>query len=589
MLAQEGFIWPTDASPYLTSTFGETRSAHYHSGLDIKTWGKEGYKVFASKEGIVHRLSISESGYGRAIYLKHPDGYYTLYAHLERLNDELQNYVDSLRLRDYSFEIDVNIEHLGLKINKGDIIGYTGSTGVGPPHLHFEIRDTLGNPINALRSNLTVKDSIPPTLSALMVYPLSNSSTIRGSQFPQLYYPYKDKTGTVNFDTIKASGPVGLAISTFDEADGVSNKYAIYELGIISQQDTLFYQKIDEFRFEEADLMFNDRIQALGATRRAYQTLYKKDGPENPFYRFVDDRSKINPGDSIASFTLFAKDFYGNESTAKLILDGSYNFPIKTSEEKPFYDWHWTEDWVFTGSKTISFVNANFGTMWNSASKQRLLFSKNQQTLFSRIYPDSKAEIISPSKDLKLEFKKDTFFDSLTVSINTGIINGNNYLNIQPRIIPSRKEFKLEFYLKDNFEPEENYRLFRFDRINNRISYVDSRLVGKTIHGWPSALGEFLILPDNDPPRIDSPRIFKTKYGKWLISIPAKDDLSGIDFKNSQIFVNSIQGIVEYDSENNLLIYYHPDFTPEKSNIITINTSDLSGNKIRRNFQVQSF
>jgi len=175
--AQE-YLWPTDSGTYLSATFGETRSAHFHAGLDIKTWGREGYRVFAARDGILYRLLVTERGYGNAIYLKHSDSTFTTYAHLQRFNSEFQQLADSIRMQDHSFEMDSNFEALAIPVNKGDVIGYTGSTGIGPPHLHFEIRDSLDKPINALHANFSIKDSLPPVFSSLIVEPITDKSRI---------------------------------------------------------------------------------------------------------------------------------------------------------------------------------------------------------------------------------------------------------------------------------------------------------------------------------------------------------------------------------------------------------------------------
>ena len=588
----QDYLWPTDASQHLTSTFGETRSAHYHSGLDIKTWGREGYKVFASKDGVVYRIGVSVEGYGKVIYLKHNDGEITVYAHLQRFNEDLQAFVDSVRLEDYSFETDLQIEHLGIRVSQGDVIGYTGSTGVGPPHLHFEIRKNENIPINALRSNLKVEDTISPTFSAMLVFPLSQETTIRGSKFPQLYYPFKDYSGNVNFGTIEADGPIGITISNFDEANGVTNKYATYELGLVNQGDTLFYERLDQFRFEEDDLMFTDRIPDMGAYRRSYQTLYKKDGPPNPFYMVVNEESVIIPRDSIEWFTIFAKDFYGNETKAHFQINGGLLKPVYQKEPtlNPMHKWFWTEDWVFDGNETINLENFNheLGRSWDTEKDQHL-FSNTKSgavILISRFSPTHSYSFYSPDKRLFVQFAPATFFDTLSVVGYSDYLDGNPYINLQPGMIPARKEFKIEFYLGDDFELGNKYQLFRIDRTRNRIIYVDSELKGKTVHGYPSNLGEFIIMPDNELPVLQTPEIIRTDYGKWLVHISAEDSLSGIDFRNSRAFVNGEQGILEYDNEENLLLYYHPEFRPKKENVITVTVSDKAGNQITKTFNV---
>lgn len=585
---EQDYLWPTDASRHLTSTFGETRSAHYHSGLDIKTWGREGYRVFASKDGVVYRLGVSVEGYGKVIYLKHNDGAITVYAHLQRFNDHLQAYVDSIRMLDYSFEVDLRVEHLNMKVSQGDVIGYTGSTGVGPPHLHFEIRKDEDTPINALRSNLAVKDTIPPTISAMLVFPLSPETTIRNSKFPQLYYPFKDDSGNVSFGTIEANGPIGVAISNFDGANEVTNKYATYEFGLLSQDDTLFYGRLDEFKFEEDDVMFLDRVSDMGAFRRSYQTLYKKDGPANPFYKIVGDHSTINPSDSVTYFSIFAKDYYGNKAHAHFSVDGG-NFTsdqYKKNIPGPMHSWFWTEDWVFDGTETIDLKNFKSGVVWDSEKKQHLFGEPDSGKLISRLKPNKTFSFTTPDNKLFIKFASDTFFDTLSVVSYTDYLDGYPYISLQPAIIPARKPFKVEYYMGDDFVEGNKYQLFRIDRTRDRISSVDSKLKGRTIHGYPSTLGEFIIMPDNDPPILRIPKIIKTSYGKWLVHIPVADSLSGINFKDSKAYINGERGILEYDNEEDLMIYYDPDFIPLKENIITLTVFDNAGNEVVQSFRI---
>ncbi|MBO6523593.1 MAG: M23 family metallopeptidase [Balneolaceae bacterium] len=584
----QDYLWPTDASQHLTSTFGETRSAHYHSGLDIKTWGREGYKVFASKDGVVYRLAVSVEGYGKVIYLKHDDGSFTVYAHLQRFNDALQAYIDSVRMMDYSFETNLIVEHLGIEVSQGEVIGYTGSTGVGPPHLHFEVRDSEDNPINALRTNLRVQDTIAPTISAMLVFPLSPETTIRGSKFPQLYYPFKDDSGDVSFGTIEANGSIGIAVSNFDEADGVTNKYATFELGLLYGEDTLFYERLDQFKFAEDDVMFMDRIPDMGAYRRSYQTLYKKDGPPNPFYKIVDRRTSINPGDSVASFIVFATDYYGNKTEASFGVDGASTITPQHNKASlnPMHRWFWTENWVYDGAEVINLRNFERGISWNAEKNQYLFGKPEANILVTRFLPEKSYSLITPDQKLSVKFSPNTFFDTLSVLSYTSFLDGFPYVNLQPAVIPSRKEFKIEFYLGEDFEDRNRYQLFRIDRTRDRITHINSELKGRTVHGYPSNLGEFIVMPDNEPPVLQTPEIIKTDYGKWLVHISAEDSLSGINFRESNAYVNGERGILEYDNEEDLLIYYHPRFIPKKENVITLTVLDKARNKITQSFKI---
>lgn len=584
---EQDYLWPTNASQHLTSTFGETRSAHFHSGLDIKTWGQEGYEVYASKDGVVYKMGVTVRGYGKVIYLKHEDGSFTVYAHLQRLNDRFQAIVDSVRMLDYSFETEIFAEEMNLQVKQGEVIGYTGSTGIGPPHLHFETRHPDETPFNALRTNLKVKDTIAPTLPALMAVPLSKESTIRGSKYPQLFYPTRNDEGVTDFGTIEANGPIGLTISANDGANEVTNQYAVYELGLIHQGDTLFYERLDEFRFSEDDLMFQDRIAATGATRKSYQTLFQKDGPTVPFYLITDPGTFINPGDSMARFTIFAKDYFGNETTAVVNVDGGNlngNLP-PGNDDKPLREWYWTEDWVTSGNRTINLDTTEFGTTWNDSLNQILTDISGEHFFFSRVQPVPIQRIVTPDQKVRVTFPKKSFFDTLSIAVSHSEYENLPYLQILPHTAGVRNDIEIQYYLdKDEYKKGNKYYLFRLDRIRNRITPVDSKLIGRTVYGYPSSLGEFLIMADNEPVNLSTPRIFKTDYGKWFFTVSAIDEGSGVDFKNTSITVNGVRGIAEFDYEEELLIYHHPDFIPQEKNVVEVTVADKAGNLFTKTF-----
>ena len=218
------YLWPTNSGRFLSSTFGETRSAHFHAGLDIKTWGREGYKVFASKDGVLSQLLITNQGYGKAIYLKHKDGSFTVYAHLNRFNSTFQSIADSIRIQDHSYTFDKYLEPLNIKVKQGDVIGYTGSTGIGPPHLHFEIRNNKNQPLNPLQFNFDIGDTLAPVFSSVLIEPLQIDSRINGSTYPATVYPFEIRNDTTFFDTVFVKGKFGISPNVYDEANSVTNK-----------------------------------------------------------------------------------------------------------------------------------------------------------------------------------------------------------------------------------------------------------------------------------------------------------------------------------------------------------------------------
>ncbi|MEX0721606.1 MAG: M23 family metallopeptidase [Balneolaceae bacterium] len=580
------YIWPTDSGQFLSSTFGETRSAHFHAGLDIKTWGREGYQVFAARAGKVHRLLITERGYGKAVYLKHPDSTFTVYAHLQRFTPSLQAIADSIRMRDFSFEMEVNLDSLNLEVNQGDVIGFTGSSGIGPPHLHFEVRDSLENPVNALTTNLSVTDTQAPIFSSLIIEPLDIHTTIAGASTSATIAASPQENNRYDFGEMNISGKVGLAVDVYDIANRVPNKYAIYSLSLLHAGDTLFHQQLDTFSYDNDSEMFLDRIAPFGSPRRSHHRLYAKDGNKNPFNLKVLSASEIEPADTVKSYTIVATDYFGNASKAEISIKNKLStINITPGLSNPTENWYWNENWASPDLiSKIDLTAQNFGFPW--AENQQLFYSDAEIPInFSRIIPGKSNLVKTPDQKLFIRFGKYSFFDTLTVAANYFIDENHIKISVEPEMLPSKTGFKIEFYLGEQYEEERNYQLFRVKK-NNKLSYVDSRLIGKTIHAYPSSLGKFIIRPDDDPPLIDNFRLTKTDYGQWLGIATIKDELSGINSKTAEFWINDIRGIAEYDYEENLLTYYLPGFNPQASNTAFITVEDKAGNKTKINFEL---
>jgi murein DD-endopeptidase MepM/ murein hydrolase activator NlpD len=158
------FRSPLNIKLNLAGDFGEIRANHFHSGIDIKTNQRVGYPVFAVADGFVSRLRVQELGFGNAIYIDHPNGFTSVYAHLSKYNAILARFVKDYQYKNKTFEVDFKLTPIEIPIKKGDIIGYTGNTGSSvAPHLHFEIRNTKTEEIiNPLSFGFDIPDNIKP-------------------------------------------------------------------------------------------------------------------------------------------------------------------------------------------------------------------------------------------------------------------------------------------------------------------------------------------------------------------------------------------------------------------------------------------
>jgi len=176
----------TRVNPLLSGTFAELRSNHFHSGLDIKTQQRRGLKVKASATGFVSRIKVSHFGYGKALYITHPNGYTTVYAHLQKFSPDIEAYVKQQQYKKESYQIELFPKAGTLPVLKDNLIAYSGNSGgSGGPHLHYEIRDKQQRPMNPLLFGLDVKDTTNPIIKSIYAYPLDNQASINGSNTKQ--------------------------------------------------------------------------------------------------------------------------------------------------------------------------------------------------------------------------------------------------------------------------------------------------------------------------------------------------------------------------------------------------------------------
>jgi len=608
---QAHYAWPTEASRYLSSTFGETRSAHFHAALDIKTWGQKGYEVYATRDGIVDRVAIGPRGYGKVIYLKHDDGSYSVYAHLLSFNNKLQQLADSVRfVNNYQFEIEKFWGWRDIKVKQGDLIGYSGASGIGPPHLHFELRTPTHKPFNPLLTNLSVKDNIPPQIRGLSLEPLSSKSSIEGEN---AIYTKRAilQNGSYSFGTISVKGPIGLGLNAFDQSNNVHNSYAVYELNLKVNGKHFFSSRVDSFSYSETHQIFIDRVYPLlKNTDKGFQRLYLADGNSLPFYKTNSQNGVLNLPRGTNRITITAKDYYGNTSTAKLTLNvrdhqqqkqnrAFTNRNSNLSTVSPD-QWNWFSGWV-----TIPYNQYDHTTI-GLADEEQFIEHVNgvavdltgQKSLFIntpelgplqlyRTIPQSTSYISSADQNHFAVFPKNTFYDTVSVGMSVNHLAKDSLtVDLLPNAYPVREEYK--FYAARDSAMTDTSKLsfYNFDKEDKEWELIPTNFTSSHIIGKAETLGHFSLKKDQKAPEIMNPRIRQRPDGKWIIYIDALDKLSGIDYPRSKISVNGNQGIAEFEPESDRFVYYHPNFVPSDSMQIKVIAYDKMGNKTEQIFKL---
>ncbi|HYK45656.1 MAG TPA: M23 family metallopeptidase [Parafilimonas sp.] len=237
----------------LAANFGELRPDHFHMGLDIRTESKENLPVYAAADGYVSHIRIEKNGYGRAIFITHPNGYTTLYAHLNRFFDGLETYVKEKQYNDEKWNQDFSIPKGLFPVAKGQFIAYSGNTGASQgPHLHFEIRDTkTGNNINPLLFGFDVPDDIPPVIYSLSWYDRRYSIY---SVHPQPVPIVKtNETYATRDSIVKISSPVfSFGINMEDLNNTSPFRYGVYHAALRMDDSLLFEFKLNNFLYDDS-------------------------------------------------------------------------------------------------------------------------------------------------------------------------------------------------------------------------------------------------------------------------------------------------------------------------------------------------
>jgi hypothetical protein len=503
------FKKPLDIPIILAGTFGEIRSNHFHAGIDIKTKQKEGLNILAAADGYISRIKVSIWGYGKVIYINHPNGFTTVYAHLSKFGEGIEEYVKKIQYEKENYETgNIFPKANEIPIKKGQLIAFSGSTGgFISPHLHFEVRDTKTEKIlNPMLFGLTPEDSKSPSLHTLMAYPISSNARINNAN-NQMIVPIK-KIGNNQFtaDQVYASGTIGFGINTTDQLDDSNNHNGIYSLEMLVNGKQVYYHELATFSFAESkyinlliDYPYYSKYQ------KRIQKTFKVDGNNLSIYKGLVENGKISIKQGLNyTVKIIAKDFMGNTS--------SINIPIIGKES-----------------------NA--------------LFSKRKDTTNYKIV---KSKFNKFSKEnVRIAFPKNTFYEDFYLDFT--IVN--NVVKIHKPILPLNKNFTLTFNVS-SYTSEEKKQLY-IANINNEKypRYQHTRKKDSVFYTTTKTLGNYTLLTDDKKPEIYN---FDFKDNQWIsnyktIKVKISDNQSGI--KTFRATIDNEWVLMEYDIKNQQLTY----------------------------------
>lgn len=502
---------PIDIPLILSGNFGELRSDHFHSGLDIKTQQREGIPVYAPADGYVKRIKISHYGYGKALYILHPNGYTTVYAHLQKYSGAIQEYVKKTQYEKETFTLELFPDENQLLVKKGELIAFTGNSGSsGGPHLHFEIRDVSSRPMNPMLFGINISDTKKPIVNSVFVYPISEDSQINKSQNLVKLRLILQKNGSYKTENIFAYGKIGFGVSTDDQQNGASNKNGVYNIKTIYNGEEKFNVLFEKFSFAETRYL-NRYIdyKYFKTNRIRVQKLFRQNNNPLSIINGNSSDGYITIEEGFTSvFTIEITDYKKNKTLISIPIKGK-----KQDIINPFVD-----------KKNGDYIYADQAT---SITKGKFSVYIPANSLYENTY-------------LNIEVKGDT-------------------LKVHEDIIPVHKNITITVDVS-NYNESDLDKLY-LGRINYKGEpyYNTTYRKGTKLSTKTRTLGSYVLVIDTTAPTI-KPVNFSDK--KWLnknntLKVKIEDDLSGISSYRATINGNFI--LMEYNYKKDVLTYDFDD------------------------------
>ena len=519
---------PIDLPLNLSGTFGEFRSSHFHYGLDVTTNKKSGYNVYSIDSGSIVRINVSTSGYGKVLYINHPNGLTSIYAHLKEFSPKIQKYIKTQQYLNKSYSVQKFFNNGEIKVNKGDIIGYTGNTGGSSgPHLHFEIRDTKSqNPINPLSFNYKYDDSNRPIIKSLYVF---DEDDIFKKGNPKKYEIKKINDSLYIADKIIYSNKIGIGIEVYDrQSKNNYNRNGVYEVKMFLDSVLSFSYKMDKINIDESVFrkIFYD-YSLLKTKKKRIQKVYY---PPNSKLNFLNHN--VSTGIFISS----------DKDEKDVLLEVS--------------DWN----------NNISYLN--FKIEGNTSN----LLEKSKDG----IEIETSQKYMIKKNNVEIVFNKNSFFNNVALNIKSQ----NDTLKIDEDLYPLRRSYNIKIFkqVEDSIKKRQSF--IGLINKNGKLSYLKTSNKDNFFSVNSSNLGSFTLSRDSINPEIKALNFSLNKdiSNQKTIRLRIYDKTSGI--KSYNVFINNKWALFEHEPKSNLIFHNIDDGIIENGeNNITIKVIDGVGNK----------
>ncbi len=528
-LDKDYFISPLSIPLNLSGTFAELRTNHFHTGIDIKTGGAIGKTVHATADGYVSRIKVSPYGYGKALYIRHPNGFTTVYAHLDSYNSRIDSFLKAEQYRIESFAVDYFPEKNLILVKKGEVVGLSGNSGgSGGPHLHYEIRDAAERPVNPLYSNIKVVDNIKPTIKGIRFYFIINGQKGR-------FLEFNNKSGLACLtlkDTVSLTNNFYVGVNSIDRQSG-SNQNGFYDLQIYLDSQLVHQVMADRLDFDEQRYI-NSYIDYSAFYNQSvrYRTTIVLPGNKLSIYETNSNNGIFTLTDTaVHKMEIIVRDFAGNETKEIFFVKGSVSPLMPSITHKPnfFHD------------------KPNFHSIPEAS------FTIPSGCLYEDIYFEMKV----------LQNKYNNYSPLISVGSPEIPLHCYATLSIKTQNIPDkfRNKAAIASFTKSGSLYYEGG------------TYSDGQISVKT-----RSFGIYLIVIDSINPIIKPIDVFNGKNitKQKTISFKITDNLSGIKSYRGELNGKWIVG--DYDAKNDLILFALPENLESGEHTFSLKISDEKSN-----------
>ena len=527
--AQDYFRNPFDSAIYVSGTFCELRGNHFHAGLDIRTGGMEGWKVLAAADGYIERVKVSTTGYGRVVYIRHPNGYTTVYGHLKEFTGALANYVKEAQYKQRKFEIELYPKAGEIKVTKGQNFAISGNTGgSGGPHLHFEIRNGKGQSTNPLLHGLYVADKLKPEIKRVSVY-LKDKETLytRGNYAyttMSKWSEYLKNTKTLNLQP----GNYSFGLFTDDYFTDKRNVLGVNYCWLTANGKLLYEYQIEKFNFDQGRYIYTHTDPYLKWKEgKTYFRLFKEPYNPLPYYKQQQNGEiYLRKGDSV-QMKLYIQDYAGLMDSVTWVAVGDTTAKVLEAPAQQVY----SEVKRVSGSASFSYQN------WDISIPKKA------------VYHPFDLRMTTASKKPKML--------SETFQMHFGYTPLHRYIQVS-RTIPAEWIAYGDKLCAVSFDGSRTY-------------YEGGTLTGNKLNFKTRSLGQYAITYDDEAPKLTPLKIGRNF--KFRVS----DNLSGIDQITCSLDDKWI--LAEYEPKTGRIWGEIPKWIKEGTHEFKLVVKDSKGNK----------